>query len=164
MDSLITFPNTAQVLGEYAKFIEDQYKRNLEMNGHKATGKLISSVHTVVNIGDKSMSVDMYLEDYYKYVEKGRNRGKMPPVNAILDWVKVKLNLPTEKQNGVAWAIAKNMEKIGSPSRDSLPVEPTYDLKTAKETTDNLYWAKIEQALQKDLKENLTSIASILIV
>ena len=163
-DELFQFPNTAQVLAEYAQYIETTYKSNLEQNGHKATGRLISSVHTVVNIGDKSMSVDMYLEDYYKYVEKGRNAGKMPPVNAILDWVKVKLNLPTEKQNSVAWAIAKNMEKIGSPSRNSLPVEPTFDLSKAKETTDDIYWAKIENALQTDLENNFTSIMSLLMV
>ena len=152
------------MLGEYATYIENEYKSNLEKNGHKATGNLISSVHTVVNIGDYSMSVDMYLADYYKYVEKGRNAGKMPPIKPILDWVKIKLRLPREKENGVAWAIAKNMEKIGVPSRDGLPTEPTRDLAKAKETTDSLYWYKIEEALQKDLSDNFTSIMSLLIV
>ena len=118
----------------------------------------------MVNIGDTEMSVDLYVEDYYKYLEKERLIGKMPPVNAILDWVKVKLNLPTEKQNGVAWAIAKNMEKIGAPSRDSLPVEPTFDLRRAIESSDTNYLGKIENALQEDLEANLTSILSVLIV
>ena len=165
MDELIKFPNTQKVLEEYAGFIKEQYKRNLEANGHRATGKLIDSIHTEVKIGDVSMSVDMYLEDYYKYVEKGRNAGKRPPINAILDWVKVKLNLPTENENkSAAFAIAKNMEKIGAPSRDSLPVEPTFDLKNAKETADANYWGRIEQALQQDLKDNFTSMMSLLIV
>lgn len=163
-DELFKFPETSKVLAEYAQFIEQQYKANLEKDGHKATGKLISSVSTVVVIGDTSMTVEMHLEDYYKYLEKERLKGKMPPVNAILDWVKVKLNLPTEKQNSVAWAIAKNMKKIGAPSKDSLPVEPTFPLGKAKETADSTFWGRIETALQNDLEANLTSIISLLIV
>ena len=171
MDTLFKFPALAQVLAEYADYITTTYKQNLEKSGHKATGKLISSVHTVVNIGDFNASVDMYLEDYYKYVEKGRNEGSFPPVNKILEWIRIKPIIPRPDSNGkvpteqqLAYLIGRNMMEKGSPTQNGLPTPPTFDLRHAKETADSSYISRIEQAIQEDLSNELTSVVSMLIV
>lgn len=171
MDNLFEFPHLTEALAAYGDYVVEKYRENLVEGGHKASGKLMSSLHTVVNVGDHSMSVDLYLEDYYKYLERERLKGSLPPVNKILEWIRIKPilpkpdsrgKLPTEEQ--LAWAISKNMEKIGAPSKDGLPVEPDKPLTNALESAEINYLGNIERAIELDLEEHLTSIMEILIV
>lgn len=168
-DVLFDFPNLSIALKEYGDFLVTEYKGNLEKNGHRATGQLISSIYSVINIGQNSASVELHLADYYKYLEKERLKGSLPPVNKILEWIQVKPILPRPDENGklpteeqLAWAIAKNMEKEGAPTRDGMPVEPTKDLGEAIGTTDEFFWGKIEEALVEDLESMFNSSISIL--
>lgn len=171
MDELFSFPNTEIALKEYADFIVNTYKDNLEKNGHKASGKLISGIHSVININGQAMSVDLYMEDYWKWVERGRMAGKRPPMESILNWIKLKHivprpdengKLPTEKQ--LAFLIARSIGENGAPCVDKIPVEATHDLADSKQTTDEFYWARIEEAITKDLYDHYRSIVSMLIV
>jgi len=59
---------------------------------------------------------------YAPPIEHGRKPGRMPPVDAIKFWVIRKLQIPEEKAEGVAWAIAKSIAKRGfSPEGDVGP-------------------------------------------
>lgn len=100
---------------EYADAIiyEDKY----------ATGKLANSVRSTIELDDKIISVSIIADEEWKYVEYGRKPGKMPPIDAILSWVKVKGlprsnsapkkggKLPTQEQ--LAYAISNNIKKYG---------------------------------------------------
>lgn len=57
---------------------------------------------------------------YAAYVEFGRKAGGLPPVQAILDWVKVKRLSPRHpgySQRDLAWAIARKIQLLGIPAR-----------------------------------------------
>lgn len=146
---LYDFTNLIQVLQEYANEVVDTYKNELHKDGHKATGKLISSVHHIFTINSNSIQVDLSLEDYWKYVEKGRKAGKMPPINKILDWIKIKPviprpfngKLPTQKQ--LAYLISRKIGREG--------IEAGNELTNTLQKTNNKWLQRIEDALDKDL-------------
>jgi len=169
-DTLFEFPETAKALQEYADYLVEEYRRNLIEHGHRATGNLISSLHTVVHVGEGSFSVDLYLEDYYKYLEKERLKGSLPPVNKILEWIQVKPILPHPNEDGklpteeqLAWAIAKNMENEGAPTKDGKQVPATKDLANAMESAEQNYLGRIEEAVATDLQAQFKSIISLII-
>ena len=67
-------------------------------------------------------SVGSGAAEYAPAIEHGRKPGRMPPVDAIKFWVIRKLQIPEEKAEGVAWAIAKSIAKRGfSPEGDVGP-------------------------------------------
>lgn len=146
---LYDFTNLIQVFQEYANEVVDTYKNELHKDGHKATGKLISSVHHIFTINSNSIQVDLSLEDYWKYVEKGRKAGKMPPINNILDWIKIKPviprpfngKLPTQKQ--LAYLISRKIGREG--------IEAGNELTNTLQKTNNKWLQRIEDALDKDL-------------
>lgn len=88
-----------RLLNEYAEKFTSLYTSKLSNGNHKATGKLIDSVHTVVNKGDMQFDVTVSLKDYYYYVEKGRKSGKRPPYSAILNWIRAKRIVPLPRQS-----------------------------------------------------------------
>lgn len=49
--------------------------------------------------------------DYLTFIDQGRKPGKMPPIQAILEWTKIKGIRPE-----AAWPIAVNIAKFGIPA------------------------------------------------
>ena len=78
----------------------EQYKANLTKADARASGKLIDSIKGSINYDGKYVTVDISLQDYWKYVEYGRRPGKFPPVDKIREWIKVKPVLPRPMANG----------------------------------------------------------------
>ena len=173
MDTLFQFPQLTKVLTDYAQYLRETYKANLEKSGHKATGNLISSIQTNVVIGENTFAVDMSLASYYKWVNEGRKKGGRPPISSILEWIQVKPilptgekyeKLPTEKaQLSLAFAIANAIAENGSPIRDSLPQEPTFDFTRAVDQTNSSYMLMIEEALTNDLAAMGSKLISLVI-
>lgn len=71
--------------------IADIYRS--ELSNSTATGNL-QNFQTIIDINDTTFQVSFELADYWKYVEYGRRPGKMPPIDAIEQWVKVKPVVP----------------------------------------------------------------------
>lgn len=71
--------------------IADIYRS--ELSNSSATGNL-QNFQTIIDINDTTFSVSFELADYWKYVEYGRRPGKMPPIDAIEQWVKIKPVVP----------------------------------------------------------------------
>ena len=157
---MIKFDNLQQVLEEYGNVIAEQYKSNLKANGHKATGNLINSITSHITVNGNEYAIELTLEDYYKYVEEGRRPGKFPPVDKILQWIKVKhilptpINgkLPTEKQ--LAFLISRKIAEKGTKG--------TYDLEKAIDTTINEWDEKITDALDMDVMSCIDEIMLVL--
>lgn len=114
-------------LDEYAKKAEELYKRKLTDKGINASYKLLNSVETVVRRNDDTFTVTINLEDYWYYVENGRGPGKFPPIDKILEWVRIKPvipysdsrgRLPTEEQ--LAFLIARKISREGTEGRNVL--------------------------------------------
>lgn len=114
-------------LDEYAQKAEELYKRKLTDKGINASYKLLNSVETVVRRNDDEFTVTINLEDYWIYVENGRGPGKFPPIDKILEWIRVKPvipysdsrgRLPTEEQ--LAFLIARKISEQGTEGRKVL--------------------------------------------
>jgi len=153
---MIKFDNLQAALEEYGNVIAEQYKSNLNANGHKATGNLINSITSHITVNGYEYAIELTLEDYYKYVEEGRRPGKFPPIDKILQWIKVKKilptpingKLPTEKQ--LAFLISRKIANEGTKG--------TYDLEKAIDTTINEWDEKITDALDKDIMNCIDEI------
>lgn len=86
-------------------------KNDIDSKGVNASGKFKESLRYEVKQDEKTISLEIYGEDYAKFIEHGRKPGGMPPVEAIRTWIKDKgLNLP----KGAEFAIAKSIEKKGT--------------------------------------------------
>lgn len=136
-------------LDEYSQRAEELYKRKLTDKGINASYKLLNSVETTVKRGDDTFTVSINLEDYWYYVENGRGPGKFPPIDKILEWVRIKPvipysdsrgRLPTEEQ--LAFLIARKIAEQGT--------EPRRVLAETVEELNNYYLPKLQQALDRD--------------
>ena len=136
-------------LDEYAEKAEELYKRKLTDKEINASYKLLNSVETTVKRNDDTFTVTINLEDYWYYVENGRKAGRFPPIDKILEWIRVKPiapysdsrgRLPTEEQ--LAFLIARKIAEQGTEGKHIL-----------YETVDELnrhYLPLLQKALDDD--------------
>lgn len=142
--------NLRQVLDKCGEELKNEYKRNLEATGNVASGNLANNITYRVVIDDDSYDVILTLEDYFIYVENGRNPGKFPPVDAILSWIRIKPiipraddkgNLPTE--DTLAFLIGRKIAKEG--------IKGNHMFEKTKETVYYQYKTMIEEAIEQDV-------------
>ena len=147
------FSRLEGLINEYAEEVERIYKQKLKDSDLIASGKLINSVEVKVKRGADYYSVVFNAADYWKYAE-GRKAGKMPPYNAILEWIRVKKilprpdadgNLPTEKQ--LAFLIQRTIGEKGTIKRFNY--EKPEILYETVESLNKDYLPLFEEALQE---------------
>lgn len=136
-------------LNAYAQKAEELYKQKLTDKGINASYKLLNSVETVVRRNDDEFVVTIHLEDYWYYVENGRGPGRFPPIDKILEWIRVKPvipysdsrgRLPTEEQ--LAFLIARKIANEGT--------EPKRVLAETITELNSIYLPKLQRALEND--------------
>lgn len=144
-----TFENLMLALDEYGQAVKDLYQKRLLADDKKATGNLIDSVQCKIAYQGMNYVVFLELADYWKYVEDGRKAGKFPPVNKILDWIKVKPVLPTPMENGklpteeqLAFLISRKIANEG--------IEAGHQLAETVQDINRIYLPKLQEAIQKD--------------
>lgn len=139
----LNFTHTLAVLNEFAKAVCEAYKKRLVQYDAIASQRLLDSVSAnVPTMQGNKILVTINLMDYWKYIEAGRQAGKMPPISAIEDWISYKHIIPNGSQRGVpsyasltptlssleantstkslAWAIATNIKKYGIKAKPIL--------------------------------------------
>lgn len=92
-------------------------KELYRQSGKKASGQFEEGLEAVYEPNKGTIRGYVYLA--------GRKAGKMPPVQAILEWLKVKGIRPIEQRMSItslAWAIAKNIAKRGTKEENALAV------------------------------------------
>ena len=146
-------------LDEYAEKAESLYKQKLTDKGINASYKLLNSVETTVKRGDDTFTVVINLEPYWIFVENGRNAGRFPPIDKILEWIRIKPvipysdsrgRLPTEEQ--LAFLISRKIAEQGT--------EPRRVLAETVEELNNYYLPKLQQALDRDFARFESEIVS----
>lgn len=148
---LIEWTETYRVLEEFAIRFRNTYQDKLIKGDKVATGNLLNSVEYVIEKDDRSISVSLQLEDYYKYVEEGRKPGKFPPVDKILDWIKVKPIVPDERngvlptENQLAYLIGRKIAEEG--------IEGTHYLQQTQEELMTEFETKLSEAIAKDVNQ-----------
>lgn len=94
-------------------------KNRLLAQGHKASGQGVKSLETRIVPSGDGLIISILGEDYLEFQETGRRSGSFPPVDALTKWVKRKgIESDQKKAKSIAFAIAKNMQKIGMHSNN----------------------------------------------
>ena len=160
-DSLIKFTHTAEVLTAFAIDVRNLYQDNLIKSDRLASGRLLNSVEYETSFKGRSYIVSLKLEDYWKYVEFD-TKPHFPPLNQILEWIRVKPILPRPDKNGklptpqtLAFLIGRamagkspNQEKLKNPHGGTTG---THDLEKAIAEMNAKYEELLIEAIDKDI-------------
>ena len=109
--------------------IVELYKQQLESKGIPASGSLGDTASVEVELSGSKLIVSLNLEHYWRYVEYGRRPGKMPPIDNIEDWIRVKPVIPkpidgkVPSSKSLAYLIARKIGREGIQGRR--PLEAT---------------------------------------
>lgn len=158
MDAIFKWDNLQMVLGEIGTEIRNLYQDKLIRDDKIASGDLLNSIDYRVQYDDRSIWIELHLEDYYKWVENGREPGKFPPQEAILEWVKVKPvipdgrngDLPTEKE--LVFLISRKIAKQG--------IEPGFELRETMRDLNDSIEDRIDDAIARDVEAGLDILFS----
>lgn len=150
MEELLSLPNVQRVLGEFAVALRNEYQDNLILHNRIASGDLLNSVEYVIDRDGYTYTVSLMLKDYWYFVENGRKAGKMPPMDAILSWIKAKPVLPRPNAEGklptpqqLAFLIARKIGEEGT--------EGTQDLRKATDTIWDTFEDRLYEAIDADV-------------
>lgn len=104
-------------LAKYGKAFVNNIKKNLKRDGKNASGKLSNSFDFNARTITDITSLKVTALDYYKYIEDGRRRGKMPPLTATRKWARKK-GIDDSAVYPIARSIGKNGIKAKSYVKD----------------------------------------------
>jgi hypothetical protein len=164
-------PNFFAVVNDMAKrFVElmqsdYRLKRKVGRNytNAVASGTLEKSLSYRLQIKGKSINISVYAKgkagQYFLFRENGRKAGKQPPIDAILDWMRIKPIKLRDKQSGkfqkptealkrqVAFLIARKIGKEG--------IKGWHAFDYAMDNIWDEYEAKVVAAYGKDFSATL---------
>ena len=150
MDKLIDLPHVQAVMEEMAIAIRNEYQDNLIRNDRIASGNLLNNIEYEITRGDFTYTIYVKMKDYWYYVENGRKAGKWPPIQNILDWIKIKPVLPRPNAEGklptpqqLAFLIARKIGEEGT--------EGTQDLRKATDTIWDTFEDRLYEAIDEDV-------------
>lgn len=127
--------------------LANTYRENLESS--RASGNL-QNFTTEIEIKEGKFSIVFNLEEYWKYVEYGRGAGKMPPIDAIENWIRVKPLVPDSRGGKVpttrqlAYLIARKIGEEGTKGQ--------YPLKQTLDSSDSLISAIKQEILNEIIR------------
>lgn len=146
----IDWKHLMEVLERYGEYFIQQARANLGANRSNATGTLSDTMKSIVTIGQTHFKVEIELQTYWDYVEKGRKPGKFPPVNKIKEWIQVKPVRPYPDARGklptidqLAFLIGRKIYREG--------IDPAPFFKPALEDTKRYFELAIENAIDEDV-------------
>ena len=150
MDKLIDLPHVQAVMEEMAIAIRNEYQDNLIRNDRIASGDLLNNIEYEITRGDYTYTIYVKMKDYWYYVENGRKAGKWPPIQNILDWIKIKPVLPRPNAEGklptpqqLAFLIARKIGEEGT--------QGTHDLRKATDTIWDTFEDRLYEAIDEDV-------------
>ena len=150
MDKLIDLPHVQAVMEEMAIAIRNEYQDNLIRNDRIASGDLLNNIEYEITRGDFTYTIYVKMKDYWYFVENGRKAGKMPPIDNILNWIRVKPVLPRPNAEGklptpqqLAFLIARKIGEEGT--------EGTQDLRKATDTIWDTFEDRLYEAIDADV-------------
>lgn len=88
-----------EVLNNFGNAIVAALHKSIESKGKNATGHLADSIHFDIIEQNQKFTFELFIADYYKWVDEGRKPGKFPwdkskglgdEGNVIFQWLKVK--------------------------------------------------------------------------
>lgn len=150
MDQLIDFSNLEAVLRDYADYFHNRYEQELIAHDRHASGALIESIRTRVQVGSDAYTVTVTLRDYWKYIEND-TRPHWPPREAILRWVEIKPTIPRPYTLDGREISAKSLAYLVGRKIAEKGTTGTHDMATAKEQTMDAFRQRLRQAVGHDV-------------
>lgn len=158
MEKGINIDDFKNLVNQFTVDVVNEYKRELILDGKKATGNLLKNVKPleVEENGNKIIG-RISLPDYWKWVEKGRKPGgKFPPPDKIRKWVDDKPILPREV-NGITPSKEQLSFLIGRKIHEK-GIKPGNQLSNSIDNVYNKYNKSISDKLEKFIDTNLIII------
>ena len=160
MEDIIKWENLRRVLGEFAQELRNRYQDNLIRDNKIATGNLLNSVEYKVDFDDRSIWVELHLEDYYKWVEEGRGPGKYPPPDKILEWIRWKPIVPDDRQGTGKLPTEQQLVYLISRKIAENGIEPGHQLRDAMNDIYAEFEERIDDAIAMDINDAVEVIFS----
>ena len=151
------FKHTMKALRDFGQKIVDNYRAELEACNYQ-DGQLYRTLSYSVSTGTGGWVISVSLENYWKYIESGRRPGKMPPVSAIENWIKVKQILPRPLTLKSGKSVVPTIPQLSfliarKIGRDGIRPRPFF--KQSFEEAKREFLHIIEEAILADIKESL---------
>ena len=151
------FRHTMKALNDFGKVIVTNYKSQLDAE-QMNNGELYRTISYSVSTGTGGWVISVSLAEYWKYIEYGRRPGKMPPVSAIENWIKVKQILPRPLTLKSGKSVVPTIPQLSfliarSIGRRGIPPKPLF--KKSFEAAKQQFMQVIEDAITQDIKESL---------
>lgn len=121
---------------------------------YKATGKTIKSLRTEVTVSGKNVKGTLFGSGVTNILKTGRKPGAMPPVSAILEWVRAKRIANSANERSVSWAIAKSIAKKGTLIYRGQA--PALDVEESIERLQDKALEELNGLIKKQIKESIT--------
>jgi len=139
--------NILEILQFFGDSVVGDMRALIELNGSIATGRLLENIKVTANKTQDIYTLVISYPFYGKFVDEGRKPGKMPPIEDIKKWTRLK-GIP----ESAAFPIAK---KIGEKGYKGIHfTEPFYDdIKVIKELLTDNYSSYVVKELTKDFKK-----------
>lgn len=153
-EDLFNPSNLLKVLEDLAKDIRENYKEHLELHDRIASGDLLRSVSTEVEVKGTTYTVWLNLADYWEYVEND-TKPHWPPKAAIDRWIFIKPVLPhgspkPPSPEQLSFLIRRKIAKEGTKG--------THDLRDTERAVLPMYEELLLEALQRDALEYIEKI------
>lgn len=111
------------ILKEYEQTIIDGLIKSLENNNKIAGGMLAQSIEAKTKIFGQSISLQVYMNDYWKYVDAGRKKGgKQPPQDAMLKHIALRGEWHVKKVNDIS-KFYTNSKGLKVQRKNPLPLD-----------------------------------------
>jgi len=140
-----------QVLQELADAVREKYKSNLQLHDRIASGDLLRSVQSEIEVDGTTYTVWLNLADYWQYVEND-TKPHWPPKDAIDKWIFIKPVIPRPDANGriptpeqLSFLIRRKIAEKGTKG--------THDLQLAEDEVLKAYEDRLLEALERDTLE-----------
>ena len=147
-EELFNPSNLLAVLEDLATDIRENYKDHLELHDRIASGDLLRSVSTEVEVNGTTYTVWLNLADYWQYVEND-TKPHWPPKAAIDRWICIKPVLPRPDGSGriptpdqLSFLIRRKIAREGTKG--------SHDLRDTKNAVLPAYEERLLEALERD--------------
>lgn len=144
------------ILQELAKDIEENYKEHLEQHDRVASGDLLRSISTDIEVNGTTYTVWLNLADYWKYVEYD-TKPHWPPKAAIDRWIFIKPVIPRPDSKGhiptpeqLSFLIRRKIAEDGTTG--------THDLRDTENAVLPMYEERLLEALERDTLEYIEKV------
>ena len=148
--------NLLRILEDLAKDIRENYKDHLEQHDRVASGDLLRSISTEIEVSGTTYIVWLNLADYWKYVEYD-TKPHWPPKDAIDRWIFIKPVIPRPDKNGhiptpeqLSFLIRRKIAEDGTKG--------THDLRDTENAVLPMYEERLLEALERDALEYIEKV------